>query len=98
MEKSRYEPRLHLFVCTHMREGSALGPGCGAAGKAVFQQLKAHVADRGEYGAVWVTETGCMGLCPKKGCTVAVMPAAQYFLNVTDEDAGTFLPWAIDRP
>ena len=67
-------PTLHLFVCANRRQGSPLGPGCGERGDAVYEALKAEVAARGEHVTTWVTKTHCLGICPKRGATVARYP------------------------
>lgn len=69
-------PRLHLLVCTHRREGSPLGPGCGERGDAVYDALKREVAARGQIATTWITKTACLGVCPERGATVARWPAA----------------------
>jgi (2Fe-2S) ferredoxin len=72
MRASPFEPKRHLFVCTNRRNpDSPLGGGCGERGAAVYAALKALVAERGETSSVWVTQTGCLGVCPKVGATVA---------------------------
>jgi len=67
-------PRLHLFVCANRREGSPLGPGCGAYGDEVYDALKREVAVRGEIRETWITKTHCLGVCPEHGATVARYP------------------------
>lgn len=62
-------PKLHFFVCANHREGSPLGPGCGARGEAVYAALKGAVA--GDVRGSWVTKTHCLGICPAAGATVA---------------------------
>jgi (2Fe-2S) ferredoxin len=74
--RSLPDPRVHLFVCANRREGSPLGPGCGDRGEAVYAALKEEVARRGRVSDVWVTKTHCLGICPKRGCTVARHPDA----------------------
>ena len=70
-------PQVHFFVCANRREADApLGPGCGDAGEAVYLALKDEVARRREYQRVWVTQTRCLGICPK-GATVAVYAAGR---------------------
>jgi hypothetical protein len=64
-------PRVHLFVCANRREGSPLGPGCGDHGEAVYEALKREVATHGLVRDAWVTKTHCLGVCPKRGATVA---------------------------
>jgi hypothetical protein len=64
-------PRLHLFVCANRREGSPLGPGCAERGDALYDALKDAVAARRSVATIWVTKTQCLGICPKRGATVA---------------------------
>ena len=80
-------PQLHFFVCANRRPAdSPLGAGCGAAGEAVFAALKQEVAKRGAYRAVWVTQTLCLGVCPRRGCTVALYPAQQLLAEIEPAD------------
>ena len=65
---------MHLFVCANRREGSPLGPGCGERGDAIYDALKAEVAIRRKVAEIWVTKTHCLGICPKRGATVARYP------------------------
>jgi (2Fe-2S) ferredoxin len=89
-------PSVHLFVCANRRpESSPLGQGCGAAGEAVFGALKAEVARRGAYRAVWITQTLCLGICPKKGCTVASYPQQRIVSEVEVGEAVALLDAAI---
>lgn len=67
-------PRVHLFVCANRREGSPLGPGCAERGDALYDLLKRAVAASGKVADVWVTKTHCLGICPKRGATVARAP------------------------
>jgi (2Fe-2S) ferredoxin len=81
-------PSVHLFVCANRRPpDSPLGTGCGDVGEAVFRLLKDEVAKRGAYRAIWVTQTHCLGICPKRGCTVAVYPRQQVVSEVEAGDA-----------
>jgi predicted metal-binding protein len=97
-------PRVHLFVCANRREGSPLGPGCGERGDALYAALKEEVAQRGRVADVWVTKTHCLGICPKRGATVARWPAAPpsaVLSDVEPADAAVLLdeaePHAIER-
>ncbi len=70
-------PKLHLFVCANRRgEDSPLGTGCGDRGEALYDALKREVMARGLVASTWVTKTHCLGICPKRGATVARYPAA----------------------
>jgi (2Fe-2S) ferredoxin len=86
-------PRLHLFVCANRREGSPLGPGCGAHGDAVYDALKHDVASRGLVTEVWVTKTHCLGICPPEGATVALYPSREEPIRagVTAAEASSLL-------
>jgi (2Fe-2S) ferredoxin len=64
-----------VFVCANRREGSPLGPGCGERGDALYDALKAEVATRRQHTEIWVTKTHCLGICPKRGATVARYPS-----------------------
>ncbi len=83
-------PRLHLFVCANRRESSPLGPGCGERGDALYDALKSAVAARRSFAEIWVTKTHCLGICPKRGATVARYPGTEPILadvEVADVDA-----------
>jgi predicted metal-binding protein len=103
MRPAPLAPKLHLFVCANRRaNGDPLGEGCGDAGDAVFAALKAEVAKRGAFGAVWVTRTYCLGICPKRGCTVAVYASEadggrRIFADVDARDAGSLFQNALDE-
>jgi (2Fe-2S) ferredoxin len=81
-------PALHVLVCANRREAeSPLGTGCAERGEEVYRALKNWVAERGLYAPVWVTETRCLGICPRSGCTIAIHPDAEITSEVTVEDA-----------
>lgn len=72
--RAALSPRAHVFVCANRREGSPLGPGCSERGDEVYEAMKAEVARRGRIAELWVTKTHCLGICPKRGATVARYP------------------------
>jgi (2Fe-2S) ferredoxin len=81
-------PIVHLFVCANRRPTDApLGPGCGEAGEAVYRALKEEVAKAGLFTTVWVTQTLCLGICPKRGASVAVYPAQRVLTEVVSSEA-----------
>lgn len=87
MKPSPYAPRRHLFVCTHRRpEGDPLGMGCAERGENMFEALRARVRQLRAFD-VWVTRTGCMGVCPTLGCTVASNDSQRLLCEVTEVDA-----------
>ncbi len=73
-------PEVHLFVCTNRRpDTSPLGPGCASEGEELFDDLKLRTLTTGLTSRVWVTRTGCLGICPKAGVTVACYPVQRFF-------------------
>lgn len=85
MRVSPYRPRVHLYVCVNRRAASdPLGEGCGERGEVVFAELKKRTSH-------WVTRTQCLGLCPKRGCTVALAPSMQYVVEVEPSDIDALL-------
>jgi hypothetical protein len=80
-------PRVHLFVCANARPGSPLGEGCADRGEKLYAALKEEVAARGRVADVWITKTFCLGVCPKRGATVARYPDGAMFADVEVEEA-----------
>jgi len=70
-----------------------LGPGCGDYGEAVYAALKTEVARiPGGTADVWITKTYCLGICPRRGCTVARYPAPRPIVSeVMVEDVPALL-------
>jgi (2Fe-2S) ferredoxin len=96
MRQAPLAPSVHLFVCANRRPAdSPLGAGCGDAGEAVFALLKDEVAKRSAFRAVWVTRTQCLGICPKRGCTVATYPRQRIATEVEPADAVTIFETAL---
>jgi (2Fe-2S) ferredoxin len=98
MRAAPIAPSVHFFVCANTRAGdSPLGQGCGDDGTAVFELLKAEVARRSAYRDVWVTQTLCLGTCPKRGCTVAIYPRQRIFSEVEVSDAVPLFESALEE-
>ena len=96
MQDVKALPRVHLFVCANRREADApLGPGCAERGDAVYDVMKEAVAVRGLVRAVWVTKTHCLGICPKRGATVAVYPRQRIRMGVEIGDVDTVISEAL---
>jgi (2Fe-2S) ferredoxin len=57
----------------------------------VFEELKRETARRGLAVSVWVTETKCLGVCPREGCALAISHGGGVFEGVTREDASRLL-------
>ena len=82
-------------MCANEREDVGLGPGCGVRGEAVYVALKKLVAQHDLVRDVWVTKTHCLGICPKRGCTVARYPSSDPIVtDITADDA----PLMLDAP
>ncbi|MGZ3453626.1 MAG: hypothetical protein ACXVEF_28740 [Polyangiales bacterium] len=87
MKPSPYRARVQIFVCANRRApGDPLGDGCGDRGDAVFSALKVK-----PIAGLWVTRTHCLGLCPKRGCTVTIAPAMQSLIEVEPSDVDAIL-------
>jgi predicted metal-binding protein len=98
MRSAPLAPLVHLFVCANRRPtDSPLGPGCGDGGEAVYSALKEAVARRGVVRDAWVTQTQCIGICPRQGCTVAIVARGdeRIVAEVTPNDAGALLDGAL---
>lgn len=92
MRTAPIHPRLHLFVCANRRAADdPLGAGCSAYGDAVYSALKDDVARRGIHREVWITKTHCLGICPKRGATLAVYPAGTILMEVEAAEAPALL-------
>jgi (2Fe-2S) ferredoxin len=99
MRASPLAPAAHVFVCGNRREPDApLGPGCAERGDAVYDAFKHAVARRGLVARVWVTKTHCLGLCPPRGCTVALYPRRAFFIDVAPTDVDALLDQAVSAP
>ena len=90
MKVSDVKRRAQLFVCTNGRRADdVLGGGCGARGEAVHDALRDAIARRRAWQHVWLAKVGCLGVCPKVGCTIAVTPTGALLdeVEATDADA-----------
>lgn len=72
MTPARVTPKVHVFVCAHRREDAGLGPGCGTAGDRAYDALAGYVTHARAHRDVWITRTRCLGLCPPRGCALAI--------------------------
>ena len=96
MRTAPLKPVVQLLVCTNARDASdPLRSGCGAHGPRVYQALKRGVAEQGRVFDVWITRSLCMGQCPPNGCTVAIQPANEHWVDVTEADAGALIARAL---
>lgn len=97
MKPARIAPRVQLFVCTNARAADdPLTSACGAHGMAVFNALRQESSRIGASGAVWITRAGCLGHCPRDGCSVVVYPRGGQWTDVREQDAPALLREAIE--
>jgi (2Fe-2S) ferredoxin len=90
LKPSALRPKVHFFVCGNTRpDDSPLGRGCGLVGEHVYDAFKLVVTRLGAHRDVWVTKTACLGICPKRGATVAVYGSGhgEIFAEVEASDA-----------
>ena len=88
MRATDLRPLRQIFVCTNaLAAEDPMRSGCGASGPAVFVALKSAVLRRGLTRDVWVTGTGCLGHCPRRGCSVVIHPANEHLVEVEPGDA-----------
>lgn len=88
-------PKWHagvVLVCTHERPPEAEKSSCGyEQGVALRDWLKARLKADGLKGPVLCAKSSCLGICPARGTTVAVIPGPgthmvrQVFVTEPDE-------------
>jgi len=62
-------------------------PSCAAhGGSDIAGELRRARTEHGLVGSVFVTETMCLGVCPREGATVVVYPEAVWYVGVTVTD------------
>lgn len=90
--KSARNPARHVLVCVNRRgPDSPLGEGCGARGEGVYETCKRFVSEKGLIRELWVSRTHCLGLCPKRGTTLAVYPDNRWYTEVVPDDVRAIL-------
>jgi len=64
------------FICTHEREADSGKSWCGRErGTELREWIKDRRKAEGLKGQILVVKTGCLGVCSKRGVTVAIMPS-----------------------
>jgi len=64
------------FVCTHEREPESGKAWCGRArGTELREWIKARRKAEGLKGQILVATSGCLGICSRRGVTIAIMPS-----------------------
>lgn len=80
------KPSRHIFVCTSSRPtGQQKGMCLSKDGVAVMIKFMEELEERDLAGDVFVTNTGCFGLC-EQGPIVVVYPDAVWYKNVSPSD------------
>ncbi|TNE91751.1 MAG: (2Fe-2S) ferredoxin domain-containing protein [Deltaproteobacteria bacterium] len=65
-----------VLVCAHDRPPGAEKNSCGeAVGSELRDWLKARLKADGLKGPVLCAKSSCLGICPARGTTIAVLPA-----------------------
>lgn len=87
-----------ILVCTHQRPPEASKASCGEeSGMQLRDSLKARLKERGLKGPVLCTRSGCLGVCPLRGTTIAAIPAPgsglerKVFVVAPDDDVDAVL-------
>lgn len=96
MRPSTFAPLAQIFVCTNARaKNDPLASACGAHGDGLFVALRKVVRERGMVSSLWVTRTGCLGLCPAGGCAVAIYPKGGQWIDGVEKDAEAIVDHAL---
>ncbi len=95
--KKPYEVR-QLLVCANLRDPATGKPSCGQNGaQSLLEQLKKTVKERGLKGRYIVTKTGCLDICPEKGCIVGFQPEGEFFhVDCSPSSAESLLAKLVD--
>jgi (2Fe-2S) ferredoxin len=80
------KPVHHIFVCTSSRaNGQQKGICQTKAGLEVLARFQEEIEERGIGGEVFLTSTGCFGICDN-GPVVVVYPDNVWYASVTADD------------
>lgn len=80
------KPKYHIFVCTSSRiNGQQKGFCHSKNAVGLVESFMEEVQDRGLGGEVFVSNTGCFGIC-EKGPIVVVYPDNVWYGSVSEDD------------
>lgn len=80
------KPKCHIFVCTSSRmNGQPKGYCNSKAATEIVENFMEEIRDRDLGSEVFVSNTGCFGLC-EKGPIVVVYPENIWYGGVTPDD------------
>ncbi|WP_321504282.1 (2Fe-2S) ferredoxin domain-containing protein [uncultured Methanoregula sp.] len=85
------KPTHHIFVCTSSRPSGQQKGFCHTrAGLEVMAKFQEEIEERGIGGEVFLSNTGCFGIC-EKGPVVVVYPGNVWYGPVTPGDVPDIL-------
>jgi (2Fe-2S) ferredoxin len=85
------KPRFHLFVCTSSRPNGQQKGFCHTkTGVEVMTKFMEEIEERELGSEVFLTNTGCFGIC-EKGPVVVVYPDNVWYAPVTPDDVTEIL-------
>jgi (2Fe-2S) ferredoxin len=85
------KPTHHIFICTSSRPNGQQKGFCHTKTSVdVMTKFMEEIEERGIGGEVFLTNTGCFGIC-EKGPVVVVYPENTWYGSVTPNDVGDIL-------
>ncbi|MDT8902136.1 2Fe-2S ferredoxin [Anaeroselena agilis] len=85
------KPDYHIFVCTSSRIGGVQKGFCHTKGGVdIMAGFLEEIEERELGGRVFVTNTGCFGIC-EKGPIVVIHPGNVWYGSVTPDDVAEIL-------
>lgn len=85
------KPKCHIFVCTSSRANGQQKGFCHTKeGVGVMSRFMEEIEERGIGGEVFLSNTGCFGIC-EKGPVVVVYPDNVWYGSVTADDVTEIL-------
>ncbi|MDO9539932.1 MAG: (2Fe-2S) ferredoxin domain-containing protein [Methanocalculus sp.] len=80
------KPVKHIFVCSSFRQNGMQKGFCNAQGSSeILMRFIDEIDDRELGGEVFISSTGCLGIC-EKGPIVVVYPDNVWYSSVTPDD------------
>ena len=85
------KPKCHIFICTSSRANGQQKGFCHTKeGVEVMSRFMEEIEERGIGGEVFLSNTGCFGIC-EKGPVVVVYPDNVWYGSVTADDVTEIL-------
>lgn len=90
------KPEKHIFVCTSSRPNGQQKGFCHTkAGLEIMTKFQEEIEERGIGREVFLSNTGCFGIC-EKGPVVVVYPDNVWYVSVTVADVMEILDFHIE--